>query len=304
MKKGIYSHITKLIGNTPIVQIHRLSTGSNRVLAKLESFNPSGSVKDRTAMAMISDAEQRGLLKPGTIIVEPTSGNTGIALAMICAQRGYHLILTMPENMSLERRRLLQLYGAELVLTPAEKGMKGAIEEAEKIRNNSNGAIILDQFRNPSNPKIHEETTGPEIWIATGGRIDIVVAGIGTGGTITGVARYLKRKKSDIKIVGVEPAGSPVLSGGKPGPHRIQGIGAGFIPPLLERELIDEIVAIKDEYAISTARALARYEGISAGISSGAIMWTALNLPVENKTICAILPDGAEKYLADGLLVS
>ncbi len=303
MKRGIYADITKLVGNTPIVQIHRLSTGSNRILAKLESFNPSGSVKDRTAIAMISDAERRGLLKPGAVIVEPTSGNTGIALAMICAQRGYRLILTMPENMSQERRRLLRLYGAELVLTPAEKGMRGAIEKAEEIKNDIKGAITLDQFRNPSNPKIHEETTGPEIWTATGGQIDIVVAGIGTGGTITGVARYLKKKNPGIKIIGVEPAGSPVLSGGKPGPHRIQGIGAGFIPPLLERELIDQIVAVKDEDAIKTARLLAQREGISAGISSGAIMWSALNLPVENKTMCAILPDGGEKYLADGLLV-
>ena len=213
------------------------------------------------------------------------------------------MILTMPENMSQERRRLLRLYGAELVLTPAEKGMRGAIEKAEEIKNDIKGAIILDQFRNPSNPKIHEETTGPEIWTATGGQIDIVVAGIGTGGTITGVARYLKKKNPGIKIIGVEPAGSPVLSGGKPGPHRIQGIGAGFIPPLLERELIDQIVAVKDEDAIKTARLLAQYEGISAGISSGAIMWSALNLPVENKTMCVILPDGGEKYLADGLLV-
>ncbi len=301
----IANTILDLIGKTPLVRINRMVEGDVRLLAKLESFNPLGSVKDRIAWAMIEDAENRGLLRPGNVVIEPTSGNTGIGLAFVCAVRGYRLVLTMPETMSPERRRILQALGAELVLTPGDLGMKGAVEEARRLVAATPGAFMPAQFDNPANPRVHERTTGPEIWDDTAGAVDILVAGIGTGGTITGVGRYLKTRNSGVRIVGVEPAGSPLLSAGKTGKHRIQGIGAGFVPAVLERGLLDEVIAVSDADAAETARRLVRKEGIFAGISAGAAMWAALQVAARAKsagrTIVVILPDTGERYLSTDL---
>jgi len=293
-----------LIGGTPLVRLSRLGRGlSAEILGKLESKNPLGSVKDRIAWVMIRDAEERGMLGPGGVVVEPTSGNTGIGLAFVCAIRGYRLILTMPETMSAERRKILRALGAEIVLTPASEGMPGAVRKAEDLANRL-GAFMPQQFENPANPRAHEKTA-EEIWRDTDGQVDVFVAGIGTGGTITGVARVLKARKPEVYIVGVEPAASPVLSGGPPGPHKIQGIGAGFVPKVLERELIDEVVTVTDEEAAETARRLAREEGILAGISSGATVAAALQVArrpeICEKTIVVVLPDTGERYLSTGL---
>jgi cysteine synthase A len=294
-----------LIGGTPLVRLSRLGRAlPAEILGKLEAKNPLGSVKDRIAWAMIRDAEERGLLEPGGVVVEPTSGNTGIGLAFVCAIRGYRLILTMPETMSKERRAILSALGAEIVLTPGEEGMAGAVRMAQELAERY-GAFMPQQFRNPANPAVHEETTAEEIWRDTEGKVDIFVAGIGTGGTITGVARVLKARKPEVHIVGVEPAASPVLSGGNPGPHRIQGIGAGFVPEVLERDLIDEVVTVTDEEAAEMARRLSREEGILAGISSGAAMAAALRIArrpeAQGKTLVVILPDTGERYLSTGL---
>lgn len=301
----VANSLIDLIGRTPLVRLSRISQGLPvDVLGKLEMSNPLGSVKDRIAWAMIRDAEERGVLGPGGVVVEPTSGNTGIGLAFVCAIRGYRLILTMPETMSAERRAILSALGAEIVLTPASEGMSGAVRKAEDLANRL-GAFMPQQFRNPANPAIHERTTAEEIWQDTEGRVDIFVAGIGTGGTITGVARVLKRRKPDVYIVGVEPAASPVLSGGPPGPHRIQGIGAGFVADVLQRELINEVITVTNEEAAETARRLAREEGILAGISSGAAVAAALQVArrpeAREKTLVAILPDTGERYLSTGL---
>jgi len=297
--------ILDLIGRTPLVRINRLVEGDVRLLAKLESFNPMGSVKDRIAWAMIKDAEERGLLRPGSVVIEPTSGNTGIGLAFVCAVRGYRLVLTMPETMSAERRRILQAFGAKLVLTPGDLGMKGAVEEARRLLAATPGAFMPSQFDNPANPRIHEQTTAQEIWDDTAGEIDLFVAGIGTGGTVTGVGRIIKSRRPEVRVIGVEPTGSPLLSEGKTGKHRIQGIGAGFIPAVLERDLLDEVIAVSDADAAETARRLAREEGIFAGISSGAAVWAALQVAKreENagKTIVVVLPDTGERYLSTDL---
>ena len=302
----IFEDITKTVGNTPLVRLHRINQGLNAdILAKIESFNPLSSVKDRIGVAMIEDAEANGLLNTDSVIIEPTSGNTGIALAFVCAARGYRLILTMPETMSMERRQLLNILGAELVLTEAAKGMKGAVEKAEELAKATPHSFMPQQFANPANPAIHRKTTAEEIWKDTDGKIDYFVAGIGTGGTITGVGEILKQKNPSIKIIGVEPADSPVLSGGKSGPHKIQGIGAGFVPDVLNRKIIDEIIVVKHEDAGLTARRLAKEEGILAGISSGAALWAALEVAgrkeAEGKTIVAILPDSGERYLSTWL---
>ncbi|HNY49172.1 MAG TPA: cysteine synthase A [Smithella sp.] len=302
----IFEDITKTVGNTPLVRLHRINQGLNAdILAKIESFNPLSSVKDRIGVAMIEDAEANGLLNTDSVIIEPTSGNTGIALAFVCAARGYRLILTMPETMSMERRQLLNILGAELVLTEAAKGMKGAVEKAEELAKATPHSFMPQQFANPANPAIHRKTTAEEIWNDTDDRIDYFVAGIGTGGTITGVGEILKQKNPSIKIIGVEPADSPVLSGGKSGPHKIQGIGAGFVPDVLNRKIIDEIIVVKHEDAGLTARRLAKEEGILAGISSGAALWAALEVAgrkeAEGKTIVAILPDSGERYLSTWL---
>lgn len=304
--KQLFSDVTRSIGGTPLVELNRISEGAGaRLLAKMESRNPLGSVKDRIGNAMIGDAEEKGLLKPGTTIVEPTSGNTGLALAMVCAAKGYKLILTMPETMSIERRKLLSQLGAELVLTPGSGGMKAAIAEAEEILAKTPGSFMPNQFGNPANPQIHRVTTALEIWEDTNGEVDIFVAGVGTGGTITGVSETIKQKKPEFKAVAVEPADSPVLSGGNPGPHAIQGIGAGFVPAVLNVEIIDEIVTITNEQAVSTARELARKEGLMCGISSGAAVCAALRLGTrpENstKTIVVVLPDTGERYLSTDL---
>jgi len=303
---GIADDITKLVGNTPMVRLNNISRGLGaRVVAKLEFFNPLSSVKDRIGVAMIDAAEREGKIKPGVVIIEPTSGNTGIALAFVCAARGYRLILTMPETMSLERRRLLEALGAELVLTPGKLGMRGAIDEAERLLERTPGAFMPQQFKNPANPQIHRQTTAEEIWRDTSGEVDFVVAGVGTGGTITGVAEVLKGRKPEFKAVAVQPAGSPVLSGGQAGPHRIQGIGAGFVPDVLKLELIDEIISVADEDAFAIARRLAKEEGILAGISSGAATWAALEVAKrkenQGKLIVVILPDSGERYLSTGL---
>lgn len=299
----------ELIGGTPLLEAGRYSkkAGVNKavILAKLEYLNPAGSVKDRIALAMIEDAEKRGILKPGATIIEPTSGNTGIGLAAVAAAKGYRAILTLPDTMSIERRNLLKAYGAELVLTEGSKGMKGAIAKAEELNREIEGSVILGQFINSANPKIHKETTGPEIWKQTDGKVDIFVAGVGTGGTITGVGEYLKEQNPDIQIVAVEPAGSPVLSKGTPGAHKIQGIGAGFVPQTLNTEIYDEVITIENEDAFKEGRAFATSEGILVGISSGAALKAAVILAgrQENagKVIVALLPDSGDRYLSTAL---
>jgi cysteine synthase A len=306
LKRDIARDSAELIGNTPLVRLNRITEGAKaEVVAKLESFNPAGSVKDRIGVAMIADVEDKGLIQKDTTIVEPTSGNTGIALAFICAARGYRLILTMPDTMSLERRQLLSVFGAELVLTPGAEGMPGAVRKAEQLAAENPGYFMPQQFKNPSNPEIHRLTTAEEIWRDTEGRIDILVAGVGTGGTITGIAEAIKPKKPEFKVIAVEPLDSPVLSGGHPGPHKIQGIGAGFIPNILRTELIDEIIKVSNEDAGTMARRLAREEGILAGISSGAAARAALEAAgrPENsgKLIVVILPDTGERYLSTWL---
>lgn len=301
----IYKTITDLVGKTPILELTNFEKANNleaTILAKLEYFNPAGSVKDRIAKAMIDDAEAKGLLKPGSVIIEPTSGNTGIGLAAVAAARGYKIILTMPESMSVERRNLLKAYGAELVLTEGAAGMKGAIEKAEELAVSIPNGFIPSQFTNMANPAIHKATTGPEIWDDTDGTVDIFVAGVGTGGTVTGVGEYLKSKNPNIKIVAVEPAGSPVLSKGVAGTHKIQGIGAGFVPDTLNTAIYDEIIAVEYEDAFATGRAIARNEGVLVGISSGAAVWAAAKLAKrpenKGKTIVALLPDTGERYLS------
>jgi cysteine synthase A len=303
----IYDDITKTIGNTPLVRINRMTKKSvSEVLVKLESFNPLSSVKDRIGVSMIEAAEGDGILKKDTVIIEPTSGNTGIALAFVCAAKGYRLILTMPETMSVERRTLLKMLGAELVLTPGSEGMPGAIRKAEEMVKQTPNAWMPQQFKNPSNPEIHRKTTAEEIWNDTDGRVDIFVGGVGTGGTITGVAEVIKPRKPGFKAIAVEPTASPVLSGGNPGPHKIQGIGAGFVPEVLNTYMIDEIIQVTNEDAFTTSQRLAREEGILCGISSGAALWAALEVSrrPENKgkLIVVVLPDTGERYLSTPLV--
>jgi len=306
LTRGIANDSTELIGNTPMVRLNRITEGLKaEVVAKLEAFNPLGSVKDRIGVSMIVDAEERGLINKDTVIVEPTSGNTGIALAFVCAARGYKLILTMPDTMSLERRQLLSVFGAELVLTPGAEGMPGAVRRAEQLVAENPDYFMPQQFKNPVNPEIHRLTTAEEIWRDTDGRVDILVSGVGTGGTITGVAEIIKPRKPEFKAVAVEPADSPVLSGGKPGAHKIQGIGAGFVPDVLSLDLVDEIIRVTNEDAGIMARRLAKEEGILAGISSGAAAWAALEVakrPENNgKLIVVVLPDTGERYLSTWL---
>ncbi len=305
----IFANVQGTIGGTPLVALNRITHGVNaRVLAKLEFFNPLGSVKDRIAAAMIDAAEAAGQIGPQTLIVEPTSGNTGIALAFICAAKGYRLCLTMPDTMSVERRKLLKHLGAELLLTPGEKGMRGAIAAAEQVLAENPGAFMPDQFKNPANPKIHRETTAEEIWRDTDGQVDIVVAGVGTGGTITGVAQGIKARKPSLRAVAVEPAASPVLSGGAPGPHKIQGIGAGFIPEVLDRSVIDEVLTVGNQTAFETARQLAKLEGILCGISSGAAVAAALEIArrreAAGKCIVVILASTGERYISTELFLT
>ena len=302
----IFSDITKTVGNTPLVKLNRMAEGLGAiVLVKLESFNPLSSVKDRIGVAMIEDAEKRGVLKKNTTIIEPTSGNTGVALAFVAAARGYKLILTMPDTMSAERRQLLAIFGAQLVLTPGVEGMKGAVKKAEELVKEIPEAIILQQFKNLANPQIHRKTTAEEIWKDTNGKVDILVAGVGTGGTISGVGEAIKKKKPGFKVIAVEPDASPVLSGGVAGPHKIQGIGAGFIPEVLNRDIIDEIIRVTNDDAGKVARQLAKQEGILAGISCGAALWAGLEVAKrkenKGKVIVVILPDSGERYLSTWL---
>jgi len=301
----IYKRFSDLIGGTPLLELRSIEENHQlqaTIIGKLEYFNPAGSVKDRIARAMIDDAEEKGLLKKGSVIIEPTSGNTGIGLAAVSAARGYRLIITMPETMSVERRNLMKAYGAELVLTEGAKGMKGAIAKAEELAKEIPNSFIPSQFSNPANPAIHEKTTGVEIWNDTDGKVDIFVAGVGTGGTITGVGTYLKSQNPNVKVVAVEPKGSPVLSEGKSGPHKIQGIGAGFVPETLNTNIYDEIITVGNEEAFETGRAIARSEGVLVGISSGAAVWAAIQLAKrpenKGKTIVALLPDTGERYLS------
>ena len=299
-------NILEKVGGTPLVEIsNKLNKGGAKVLAKVEFFNPGGSVKDRIALAMVEAAEKDGVLKPGATIIEPTSGNTGVGLALVSAVKGYHLILTMPETMSIERRKLAAAYGAEIVLTPGSAGMKGAIAKANELRDATPGAVILQQFENPANPAKHEATTGPELWADTDGEVAAFVAGVGTGGTLSGVGRYLKSKNPAVKVFAVEPDTSPVLSEGKAGPHKIQGIGAGFVPKTLDTGVFDEVITASAENAGATARAAAANEGLLVGISSGAALWAALELSKRpefaGKTIVALLPDTGERYLSTWL---
>lgn len=306
--KKIAQRLTDLIGGTPLLELNRFAAEkglARPIIAKLEYFNPGGSAKDRIALAMIKQAEADGRLKPGATIIEPTSGNTGVGLALVTAVRGYQLILTMPETMSIERRQLVSAYGAKVVLTPAAEGMTGAIKEAERLRDSIDGALILQQFENKANPAAHFATTGPEIWDDTEGHVDVFVAGAGTGGTISGVGRYLKSKNPAVRIVAVEPASSPVLSGGKAGPHAIQGIGAGFVPAVYDSSVVDEVMTVSNDDAMSTTRLLARSEGLLTGISSGAAAWAAAELArreeLRDKTIVTLLPDTGERYLSTGM---
>lgn len=305
---AVYKSITDLVGATPLLELSNFEKANNleaTIVAKLEYFNPAGSVKDRVAKAMVEDAEKRGVLKPGATIIEPTSGNTGIGLASVAAAKGYKVILTMPETMSIERRNLLKAYGAQIVLTDGAKGMSGAIAKADELNAEIENSIILGQFVNPANPAVHKETTGPEIWNDTNGEIDFFVAGVGTGGTISGVGEYLKSKNPNIKIVAVEPETSPVLSKGTPGPHKIQGIGAGFVPDTLNTEIYDEIITVKNEDAFTTGNQIAKTEGALVGISSGAAVWAAAELAKrpenKGKTIVALLPDTGERYLSTAM---
>ena len=306
---NIKKSAVELIGGTPLLELVNYEKANDvtdaTIVAKLEYFNPAGSVKDRIALSMIEDAEKKGILKPGATIIEPTSGNTGIGLAAVAAAKGYHAILTLPETMSVERRKLLQAYGAELVLTEGAKGMKGAIAKAEEIQASTPGSIILGQFVNPANPVVHKKTTGPEVWEDTDGAVDIFVAGVGTGGTITGVGEYLKEKKPSVQIIAVEPESSPVLSGGQPGAHKIQGIGAGFVPEVLNTDIYDEIIKVSNEDAFATGREVAVKEGILVGISSGAALYAATQLAKrpenKGKTIVVLLPDSGDRYLSTAL---
>lgn len=297
-----YENLIQTIGNTPLVKVNKLSNSKN-LYAKVEFFNPAGSVKDRIALAMIEDAESKGLINKNTTIIEPTSGNTGIGLALISAIKGYKLILTMPETMSIERRKLLQAYGAELVLTDGAKGMKGAIEKAQELKEQIPDSFIPQQFKNPANPKKHYNTTAREVWKDTDGKIDIFVAGVGTGGTVSGIGKFLKEQNPNITVVAVEPASSPVLSGGQAGAHKIQGIGAGFVPDTFDKNVVDKIITVTNEDAVETARKSAKQEGMFIGISSGASLYAAINLANENpeKTVVALLPDTGERYLSSVL---